>query len=385
MIEPSKRSAVDPFIVMDVMQAAARVEARGRRVLHLEVGQPSTGAPLPVLEAARRALTDDRLGYTLALGLPALRERIAGHYERAYGLTLDPERIAVTAGASGAFVLACTALFDPGDRVAIARPGYPCYRNILRALDLVPVDVATGPESHFRLTPERLTALDPTVRGVILESPANPTGTLLDEGSMGALVRHAYARGIRVVSDEIYHGLVYGGRRAVTAAAFSEAPVVVNSFSKYFSMTGWRLGWMVVPPELVRRIELLAQNLVICPSALSQHAALAAFDAYDELEGHVARYAANRTVLLDALRAAGVTDIAPAEGAFYVYADVSAWTDDSRALVERLLEEIGVATTPGVDFDPVGGHRTLRLSYCAASDAVAEAAGRLSDWLSRHR
>ncbi len=373
------RSAIAPFIVMDVMEAAARVEARGHRVLHLEVGQPSTGAPRAALDAAHRALDEDKLGYSGARGLPALRARIARHYADYYGVSIAPDSVFATSGASGAFTLALLAAFEPGARVAIARPGYPCYRNILLALGLVPVEIDVDSSTDFHLTQARLS--EHAVDGVIVASPANPTGSLLGAQAFEALLQYCEARGVVPLVDEIYHGLSYDGARCETAARFTERAFVINSFSKYFSMTGWRIGWMLVPERYRSAVERLAQNLVICPPTLSQIAATAAFDASAELDAHVVRYANNRRILLDALEGVGVTEVAPAQGAFYVYANVSRFTSDSRAFCQRMLEELHLAATPGVDFDPRRGNEWVRFSYCADTDTVSEAAARLRAFL----
>ena len=312
----SRRSSVPAFIVMDVMQAAADREASGRDVLHMEVGQPSTGAPRGVVEAAKQALEADVLGYTLALGIDPLRRRIAQHYREVYGVEVPHGRIAVTVGSSGAFLLTFLAAFDPGDRVAILRPGYPCYRNILSTLQIEAVDVPVGPATRFQPTPELLDAAGP-LDGLLLASPANPTGSMLRRNELEAIVAWCEAKEVRFLSDEIYHGIAFG-EAAATALEFTQDAIVINSFSKYFSMTGWRLGWTVLPEELVRPIERLAQNLFISPSALAQHAAIAAFDCGEELESNVARYAANRELLLAELPKAGFDKLAPADGAFYL-------------------------------------------------------------------
>jgi aspartate/methionine/tyrosine aminotransferase len=376
---PSKRSAIAPFVVMDVMEAAARVERSGRRVMHMEVGQPSTPAPQAVLAAAERALRSDVLGYTVALGVPALREAISAHYARRYGLAVSPERIAVTTGSSAGFLLAFIACFDAGARVAVAAPSYPCYRNILQGLDIEVVQVPCGPETRYELTPEVLSGLG-RVDGVIVASPSNPTGSIIGHAAMSALAAWCEANGAVLISDEIYHGIEYGAA-PVTAAAVSDRAVVINSFSKYFSMTGWRIGWMVLPEDAVRPVEKLMQNLFISAPTLAQLAAVAAFDATEELEGHVTRYAKNRAVILDALPRLGVTSFAPPDGAFYVYADVSPWTDDSVAFCADLLKATGVAVTPGVDFDPHRGGRTLRFSYATDTASVEEAMERLAKFV----
>ncbi|MGQ9371056.1 pyridoxal phosphate-dependent aminotransferase [Azospirillum sp. A39] len=375
----SKRGNVPPFFVMEVMRAAFARERAGLEVLHLEVGQPSTGAPAAVREAAKAALDADKLGYTDALGIPPLREAIAGWYRDRYGITVPAGRVAVTTGSSGAFQLGFLAAFDPGDRVAMASPSYPAYRHTLTAIGVEPVELETGPNHRFQPTVELLEKLDKPIQGLIVASPANPTGTMLSRAELTALARWCEANGVRLVSDEIYHGLTYGPE-AVTAAEVSPHALVVNSFSKYFSMTGWRLGWMVVPDDLLRSVECLAQNLFISAPTLSQMAAVAAFGCTAELDGHVARYARNRELLLRELPRAGFTKLAPADGAFYVYADVSDMTDDSEAFCQRLLAETGIAATPGVDFDPARGRRFVRFSFAGAEDTVAEAARRLIVW-----
>lgn len=374
----SKRSDIAPFVVMDVMEAANALERAGRRVLHLEIGQPSTPAPRLVLEAAERALRDDRLGYTVALGAPALREAIAAQYTRA-GAAVDPDRIAVTTGSSGAFLLAFIAAFDAGARVAVAAPSYPCYRNILQSLDVEVVAVPCGPETRYELTPGLLDGLG-RLDGVIVASPSNPTGSVIDAPTLQALSAWCDAHGATLISDEIYHGIHYG-RAPVTAAAISDRAYVVNSFSKYFSMTGWRIGWMVAPAPMVRTIEKLMQNLFISAPTLGQLAAIAAFGASEELDGHVARYARNRAIILDALPRLGLTRYAPPDGAFYVYADISPWTEDSVGFCSRLLHAAGVAITPGVDFDPDRGNRTVRFSYAADTASVEEAMTRLAGFV----
>lgn len=374
---------VAPFYVMEMMRAAAARVAAGGEVLHLEVGQPSTGAPAAVQAAAVAALASgDALGYTEARGWPPLRQAIAADYRTRRGVAVDPERVMVTVGSSGAFLLAFLAAFPPGARVAVTEPGYPCYRNILAALGRVPVGVPIGPETGWLLTPDLLDAAGP-LDGVVVASPANPTGTVLAPEALAALASWCRAQGATLVSDEIYHGISFGPPVTTAlslAGALAEHVVVVNSFSKYHSMTGWRLGWMVLPEPLVGPVERLAQNLVICAPTPAQHAAVAAFGATEELDGHVARYRANRAVLLDGLAAAGITRLAPADGAFYVYADVGHLTSDSLALCRRWLDELGVAATSGIDFDPVRGHRFVRFSFAGASDEIAEAVRRLGTW-----
>lgn len=372
----SRRGEVDPFIVMDVMEAARREEATGRRVIHMEVGQPGTPAPAAARAALARAMGAGSLGYTVALGLPELRARIARLYRGWYGVDLDPARVVVTAGSSAAFVLAFTALFDAGDRVAIAEPGYPSYRNILRALDVVPVGLPAALEDRFQ---PRADALPEGLAGLLVASPANPTGSMLGRPALAALIAAARARGVAFVSDEIYHGVQYGAR-AVSALEIDDEVYVINSFSKYFSMTGWRVGWMVVPEDHVRRVERLAQNLFICPPHASQITALHALDAMDELEANLAVYRANRALLLEGLPRAGFARIAPPDGAFYIYADVSDRGEDSRSLARRILTEAGVAVTPGLDFDPGRGLGTLRFSYAGATEDMAEGLRRLQAW-----
>jgi aspartate/methionine/tyrosine aminotransferase len=378
-IKLARRGQIPPFIAMDVLRAANEQAAAGEDVLHLEVGQPSTPAPAGVLAAARTALGRETLGYTDALGLPALREAIAAHYRGRYAVALDPACIVVTTGSSGAFLLAFLAAFEPGDRVAMAAPAYPAYRNILTALDLVPVELPAGPDQRYQMTLDLLRGLRQPPDGLIVASPANPTGTMLAPAELAEIARSCRDMGIRFISDEIYHGIVYA-ETAATALASSDEAIVVNSFSKYFSMTGWRLGWMVVPPDMLRAVECLAQNLYISPPALSQHAAIAAFDCGDELDANVARYAANRALLLTELPKAGLTRFAPADGAFYLYADVGHLTNDSPEFCRRMLRQIGVACTPGVDFDPARGNATLRISFAGSSETMAEAARRLIAW-----
>jgi aspartate/methionine/tyrosine aminotransferase len=373
----SKRANVDPFIVMDVMEAAAQAEAAGRHIIHMEVGQPGTSAPVGARRALAHAMDEGALGYTVALGLPALRQKIAALYGERYGVDLSLERVIVTAGSSGAFLLAFTALFDAGDRVALGAPGYPSYRQILSALSLTPVDIPTRAEDRYQPTPE---TLPDDIQGLIVASPANPTGTMLDEPALSALVRATKARGAAFVSDEIYHGLDYG-QPAVSALQVSDDAYVINSFSKYFSMTGWRVGWMVVPEDHVRTIERLAQNMFICAPHASQIAALAAMECEDELEANIAVYRTNRDLMMKGLAEAGFDRIAPPDGAFYVYADVSRLTTDSRAFAAEILEKAGVAVTPGLDFDKGRGQGTLRFSYARATADIEEGLARLKQFM----
>jgi len=373
-----RAGAVDPFIVMDVMAAAAEKEAAGDTVIHLEVGQPSTPAPKGALAAAHAALDSDRIGYVAALGIPALRERIARHYSDAYNIEVSPERVIVTTGSSGGFPLAFLASFDAGDRVALAAPGYPAYRNILAALNLEAVDLPTSATDRFQPTVASLEKAGP-IAGLIVASPSNPTGTMVNRAEMTALSDWCRQHHVRLISDEIYHGIVYEGA-AVSAVEVSDQAIVVNSFSKYFSMTGWRVGWLVVPPELVRPIERLTQNFFISVPTLSQHAALAAFDCREELDGHVRRYRANRDLLMAGLPSVGLDRLAPAQGAFYLYADIAHLTNDSRDFCKRMLAESGVATTPGIDFDRARGAGTLRISFAGSTAEMEEAVRRLKAW-----
>ena len=364
----SSRGMVDPFIVMDVMEAARAAEAAGRHIIHMEVGQPSTPAPAAARAALARALEEDALGYTVALGLPALRQGIARHYAERYGVDLDPARVIVTAGSSGAFLLAFSALFDAGDRVALGEPGYPSYRQILRAMSVTAVGIPTQPENRYQPVPDEVPH---DVQGLIVASPGNPSGTMLAREELAALAGLCAARGLAFISDEIYHGLNYD-RRPVTALEVTDEVYVVNSFSKYFSMTGWRIGWMVVPEAHVRVVERLAQNMFICPPHASQVAALAALGCAEELEANVRVYAENRRLMLEELPKAGFTRIAPPDGAFYIYADVSDLTSDSRAFAAEILDRAGVAVTPGLDFDPVRGAGTLRFSYARSTADIRE-------------
>jgi len=378
-LKVSRRGRIAPFIVMDVMRAANEMEAAGNDVVHLEVGQPGTAAPAAVIDAAKQALDRERLGYTDAMGVPALRDRIARHYRDWYTVEVPAERVVVTTGSSGGFVLAFLSAFDPGDRVALVEPGYPAYRNILAALDIEPVGLPVGPETRFQPSVALLEALHEPLDGLIVASPSNPTGTMLGAAELRDLADYCGQRGIRLISDEIYHGITYE-RAASTALAINPDAIVINSFSKYFSMTGWRLGWMVVPTDLLRAVECLAQNLFISPPSLSQHAGLAVFDCTDELDANVARYARNRSLLLDELPAAGFDRLAPADGAFYLYADVAGLTNDSDEFCRRMLAETGVATTPGIDFDPVRGRSYIRISFAGSEADMAEAARRLKAW-----
>ncbi|HEY7997855.1 MAG TPA: aminotransferase class I/II-fold pyridoxal phosphate-dependent enzyme [Pseudolabrys sp.] len=381
LLTPSKRSNVPPFMVMDVMAAAAQLEARGIHVVHMEVGQPAAPAPATALRAAQKALVG-RIGYTETLGIPSLRARIARHYAGTYGLALDPARVVVTTGSSGGFVLAFLALFEPGERVALANPGYPPYRHILSALGCKPVLIETCAETRWAITGEALDAEHrrKPLAGLVVASPANPTGTMMEAGALAQLISAAEARGIRVISDEIYHGLDYA-LPAETAARLSERVLVINSFSKYFCMTGWRVGWMVVPENLVRAVERLQGNLAISVPALSQAAALAAFDGKAEMEAVKRGYEENRRILVAGLPKAGLDKFLPVDGAFYLYADISKFSDDSFDFAKRMLEQAHVAATPGIDFDPINGKHFLRFCYAGSAAEMHEAVQRIGKWL----
>jgi aspartate/methionine/tyrosine aminotransferase len=382
--EALRAAAVPPFHAMAMARRAAEREAAGHRVLHLEVGQPATAAPVPARDAAMAHLAaGDPMGYTNAAGLTSLRRRIARHYGERHGIDVRADDVLVVAGASAGFTLAFLSAFDAGQRVGVLEPGYPCYRNTLLALGVEPVAVAAGAAEGWRPSVASLEAVGP-LDGLVVASPSNPTGTVLDSATLGTIAQWCAERGVQLVADEIYHGITYAGAAPSVLARTRDA-VVINSFSKYFSMTGWRLGWMVVPRHLRDAVERLQQNLYICASHIAQVAGLAAFDASDELDGHVERYAVNRALLVDGLAAAGIDRIAPADGAFYVYADVghltaAAGVGDSLTLTRRWLDEIDVASTPGVDFDLTHGHRYVRFSYAGEAGHLAAAAERLRHW-----
>lgn len=380
----SRRSAIAPFVVMEMMAAANARAAAGADVLHLEVGEPG-GAPASALAAATAALSGTSGGYTEAFGLPALRRQIGQHYQSTHGVSVDPTQVAMTVGASGAFILAFLAAFDEGNRVVVTDPGYPAYRNILHSLGLEVVSVATHVETRFQPTPELLDRIQGPIHGLILASPSNPAGTMLPRTELQRLASYCANRGIRIVSDEIYHGITYD-EPAETILSFSRDAIVVNSFSKYFCMTGWRLGWLVLPPDLLAATTRLAQNLFISAPTISQHAALGVMmHDLPELEQRIERYRRNRAHLLSALPRVGLTRMAPADGAFYIYVDVSEFTDNSLQLCRRLLDETGVALTPGVDFDPARGHHFVRLSFAGAEDDVILASERLCRWFGNAR
>lgn len=379
-VKTSRRSRISPFLVMDVMEDARKLEEAGRDLVHMEVGQPGTPAPKAALERLSAEISKGSpMGYTVALGLPELREGISRLYRQRHGLDVDANRIVITSGSSCAFILSFLALFDAGDRVALADPGYPAYRNILKALDLEVVRIESTLETSYQPTPEELDGAG-RLDGVLVASPANPTGSMLSRPALDGLIRWCAANDTAFISDEIYHGLTYG-KDAASALELSENVIVINSFAKYFSMTGWRIGWMVVPPGLVRIIENLSQNLFICPSHASQVAAIGALEAIEELEGHRQVYANNRERLMNALPDMGFTDIAPADGAFYIYAGIEKLSNDSRDFSAKLLNEAGVAATTGLDFDPVRGHRTMRFSFARTEAEIEEGIRRIRSFV----
>ena len=382
LISPSARSDVPPFMVMDVMAAAARMEAAGERVIHMGVGQPAAAAPASAIGAARTALASGQLRYTETLGIATLRARIARHYGESYGVAIDPARVVVTTGSSAGFVLAFLALFESGDRVAVALPGYPPYRHILSALGCEAVAIETTQATRWAITPEMLMAAHrkAPLKGVLVASPANPTGTMMQAEALRDLISAAEGEGIRFISDEIYHGLDYAFP-AETATRLSENCVIINSFSKYFCMTGWRIGWMVVPEPLVRPLDRLQGNLAVSVPTLSQIAAEAAFDGRAEMEIVKHGYEENRRILLEGLPRAGFDKFLPVDGAFYLYADVSRFSDDSFEFAKRMLAQTHVAATPGVDFDPIKGRHFIRFCYAGAAGEMHEAVDRLANWL----
>lgn len=367
---------IAPFQAISISRRAHELKAAGKRILHMEFGQPSTGAPKAAIAAAHGVLDAEAMGYWES---QPLKERICRHYQEGYGVTLSPRRLVITCGASPALVLALAAAFNPGDRIAMARPGYVAYRNTVRALNMEPVEIACGADVRFQLSAAALDALEPAPQGVIIASPANPTGTIIPKDELAAIAEVCARRGIQIISDEIYHGLSYGPE-IHSMLAFSPDAYVVNSFSKYFSMAGWRLGWLVSPEDRVARTGAYIGNLFLTAPSLSQHAGLVAMDSRDELEGHLDVYRRNRALLLDALPRLGLEKIAPPDGAFYIYADVSRFTDDSLGFCLKLLEETGVATAPGVDFDPVEGGRFMRFSFALSTPEIEEALARLEPW-----
>ncbi len=370
------RERVEPFRAMAIGQLARELEAEGRSVIHMEFGQPSTSAPVAALAAVREGLDRDPPGYWESV---PLRQRIARLYRERHGIDIDAARILLTCGASPALLLALLTRFEAGDRIAYATPGYVAYRNTTIAAHMRPVALACGPDVGYQLTPEAIATLEPAPAGLIIASPANPTGTIIDAGALRAIADTCRQRGITIISDEIYHGLHYG-QAAHSILEFADDAFVVNSFSKYWSMVDWRLGWLLVPDTHIDAARALAGNLFLTPPSPSQQAALVAMDCSEEQEGHHAMYARNRALLLDALPAMGLLDIAPPDGAFYLWADVGHLTDDSMAFCTRLLRETGVALAPGVDFDPVAGHRFIRFSFAPDTARVEDALSRLRPW-----
>lgn len=377
MVRAGMTARIDQFHAIAVSTLAHRLAGEGRSIIHMEFGQPSTGAPAKAIEKAQHVLATDPMGYWES---QALKARIARSYADSDGLSVEPQQIILTCGASPALVMALTLRFAPGARVALARPGYVAYRNTLRSLHMEPVELECGPDERFNITAAALAAMEPAPDGLILASPANPTGTVIPPEEMTAIAQVCRARGIRVISDEIYHGLTYDGAQARSMLAFDPDAVIINSFSKYFSMAGWRLGWMVVPLDQVDQARARMGNLTLTPPVLSQHAGLVAFDCGDELEGHVRTYARNRQILLDALPELGLARIAPPDGAFYIWADIAHLTDDSMAFCLKLLEDTGIATAPGIDFDPVEGHHFFRISFAVSTPLVEEAIARMKPW-----
>ena len=370
----SKRGNVDPFIVMDVMEAAREAEESGRRIIHMEVGQPGTPAPKQATNSVVESMTNNNLGYTVALGLPELRKRISELYGEWYNVDINPKRIAITPGSSSAFVASFTSLFDSGDRVGIAAPGYPSYKQIHKALDLVPVTIQTIMGNRFQPLPQNLPNND--LSGFLIASPANPTGSMLDYKSLSDLIHISQENNISFISDEIYHGIEYE-KKAVTALEITDDCYVINSFSKYFSMTGWRIGWIIVPENHIRQIESIVQNMFICAPHVSQVAAIAAMDAKDELEYNMSVYRENRSLMIEGLAKAGFTEIAPPDGAFYIYADISKFSNNSFKFARDILDEAGIAITPGFDFDAERGNETIRFSYAGTTDDMKEGLSRL--------
>ncbi len=378
----SKRSGVDAFLVMDMLRSANQLECAGKDIVHMAAGQPGTGAPQSVIDAAKSALDSEKLGYTESLGLPVLRERIAAYYQEKYGVSISPERVVVSTGSSGSFILAFLAAFEAGDKVALPTPGYPAYRNILNALGVTTPAIHTSAANRWVPSLNDIEQLndESPLQGLLLASPNNPTGTMIKPDALKAVVEKCHRLGLWFISDEIYHGLNYE-MEAATALQFSDEAIVINSFSKYFCMTGWRIGWMVVPERLVRPLEKLSQSLFISAPTLSQIAAVAAFDATEELEQHKAVYATNRELLQQELPLIGLDEFLPVDGAFYLYADVHKFTNDSYAFAQKMLEEIGVSVTPGADFDHARGARFIRLSFAGSTQSIEQAIDRLGGWL----
>ena len=376
----SKRSKVDPFIVMDVMESARKAEASGKNIIHMEVGQPGTAAPKLAQEYLKKELSVNTLGYTVTLGIPELRKKIARLYGDWYNLDLNPERVVVTNGSSGAFILSFTSLFDSGERVGIGSPGYPSYRQILKSSDLIPVDIQTEIQNSFQPIPEDIKKNN--LNGLLVASPANPTGSMLDKQSLENLINSTKENNVSFISDEIYHGIEYE-KKATTALEITDDCYVINSFSKYFSMTGWRIGWMVVPENHIRQVERLAQNLFICPPHVSQVTALSAIDATEELQQNVNVYKKNREILMEELPKMGFKKFSPPDGAFYIYVDVSEFTKDSLKFTKEILDKAGVAITPGLDFDQKRGNSTIRFSYARSTEDIIEGVKRLKEFMSK--
>ena len=374
----SKRSKVDSFIVMDVMESARKAESKGQHIIHMEIGQPGTPAPKIAKEYLSKKIHSNNLGYTVSLGLPELRKKISKLYGEWYNLDLNPERVVVTNGSSGAFILSFTSLFDSGERVGIGSPGYPSYRQILKSLDLVPVDIQTEMQNSFQPIPTDIEKNN--IKGLLVASPANPTGSMLDKQSLKNLITTAKENNVSFISDEIYHGIEYE-KKATTALEITDDCYVINSFSKYFSMTGWRVGWMVVPESHVRQVERLSQNLFICPPHASQITALAALDASEELEQNVNIYKKNREILINELPNMGFKKFSPPDGAFYIYVDVSKFTNDSLEFTKQILDKVGVAITPGLDFDQKRGNKTIRFSYARSTEDIIEGTKRLKKFM----
>jgi aspartate/methionine/tyrosine aminotransferase len=381
-LKVATRANVPPFHVMDLLAAATDRQASHGDLLNLVAGQPSTGAPQAVKEEAKRLLDEDLLGYTIATGVLPLREAIASHHRQTSGIDVSAEDVVVTTGSSGGFLLAFLSAFEAGDRVVMANPGYPCYRNVLTALGCEVVEIQCDASTRFQPTLAQIQALEGPIDGLLIASPANPTGTMIAATELAAIANWCAENGVRLISDEIYHGISYGPSTSSSWES-SRSGIVFGSFSKYFCMTGWRLGWMLVPEDLRRAVDVLTGNFTICPPALSQYAAIAAFtpEARTELDAHVDRYAVNRRVLLDGLSRMGLTKLAPADGAFYVYADISELTDDSYAWCQRLLADTGVAIAPGIDFDTVRGNEFIRMSFAGTEAEITNALGKLSAWL----
>lgn len=383
-LQVAARASVPPFHVMDLLAAAQARQASHGDLVNFVAGQPSTGAPQAVREEAKRLLDEDLLGYSVATGIPQLRQAVADHHRRTSGIEVGVDDVVITTGSSGGFLLAFLAAFEPGDRVVMARPGYPCYRNVLTALGCEVVEIDCGPETRFQPTAEQLAGLPGPIAGLVIASPANPTGTMIPPEELAAIATWCEENGVRLISDEIYHGITYGPSGATSSAwQTSRTGVIFGSFSKYFSMTGWRLGWMLVPEDLRRPVDVLTGNFTICPPVLSQYAALAAFteESYAELDAHVARYAGNRALLLDGLPRIGIDRLAPADGAFYVYADVSHLTEDSYSWCTTTLDATGVAMAPGIDFDTRQGNRFVRLSFAGSEAEIVRGLDRLGAWV----